>query len=198
MQTIQELSAELLNTRWAPAYRERMIHNIPEASVVDRETFIVEACKGKHVLNLGCNGTDGESLLHKQIKTVATSVWGVDKSHSDFDCDLDSRPEQLLDIFDPTLITAGEILEHLGNPGNFLKVLRQFKRPVIITVPNAFSSSSMKLMHEGIENVNIDHVAWYSWRTLTTLVKRYGFAVTEFHWYKGRARFAEGLIMRVE
>jgi len=199
MKTIQALAAELLNTRWTPEYRERMIHEIPEASIVDRETFIVDSCKGEGVLNLGSNGTDGESQLHQQIKAVAESIYGVDKSKSDFDCDLDENPESMLMSFmAPTLIVAGEILEHLGNPGNLLKTLRRFNCPVIITVPNAFSSSSMKLMHEGIENVNIDHVAWYSWRTLKTLVERYGFSVKRFHWYKGRARIAEGLIMVVE
>src|SRR5689334_9004096 len=121
--TLDDLAVECLNTRWSPEYRERMIHSIPDAPVVDREAYIVKACKGKRILNLGSNGTDGESLLHKSIKAVALSSVGVDREKSDWDCDLDSTPQDLLAItcdpirarpFHPDLIVVGEILEHLG------------------------------------------------------------------------------------
>jgi len=206
--TIAELASDCLSSRWTPEYRERMIHKIPDAPVVDREAFIVKACKGKKVLNLGSNGTDSESILHKAIKEVAHVAVGVDRTNSDFNCDLDEQAVGLWTFLasddngfqprKPNLIIAGEILEHLGNPGNLLKTLRGFQCPVIITVPNAFANGSHRLMEEGFENVNKDHVAWYSYRTLKTLVERYGFSVSEFCWYKGRVRFAEGLIMRVE
>jgi hypothetical protein len=53
-------------------------------------------------------------------------------------------------------------------------------------------------MEAGTENVNVDHVAWYSWRTLKTLLDRYGYPIREFYWYKGRPRFAEGIIVVTE
>jgi len=53
-------------------------------------------------------------------------------------------------------------------------------------------------MRGGIENVNRDHVAYYSYWTLHELVTRYGFEITEWHWYNGRPLFAEGLIFWVK
>jgi hypothetical protein len=49
-------------------------------------------------------------------------------------------------------------------------------------------------IERNIEHVNGEHVAWYSWYTLTNLVKRHGFTVDEWYWYKGDPGTAEGLI----
>lgn len=95
-------------------------------------------------------------------------------------------------------VLCGEVLEHLANPGRLMEQLKDYGLPVIITVPNARSESGrMLLVKKGIENVNCDHVAWYSYRTLRTLVERYGFTVDEFYWYNGKPLTAEGLIFVV-
>jgi hypothetical protein len=49
-----------------------------------------------------------------------------------------------------------------------------------------------------MENVNIDHVAWYSPRTLRTLLERARWNITEFAWYGGDPGVAEGLIAVAE
>jgi hypothetical protein len=49
-----------------------------------------------------------------------------------------------------------------------------------------------------VENVNKDHGAWYSWKTLTTLLERHGFTIREFYWYGGDGPTAQGLIMVVD
>lgn len=175
-------------------YLDRMLHQIPDAVVVDRARFIVAKCNGRRVLNLG----SASGQLHYLIKQVATGVVGVDRvKGSDVVCDLDENPNRLLEIVPPEIVVCGEIIEHLANPGNLLKTLRKFACPVLITVPNAFSSASAKHLQGGYENVNLGHVAWYSWRTLKTLVERYKFAVKEFHYYGGIPRTSEGLIMVV-
>ena len=92
------------------------------------------------------------------------------------------------------LIVAGEIIEHLANPGNLLKVLRQISCPLLITVPNAFSSAAAGHLSAGTENVNKAHVSWYSYTTLLTLTMRYNYSLKEFYWYSGKPLFAEGLI----
>ena len=51
---------------------------------------------------------------------------------------------------------------------------------------------------QGMENVNIDHVAWYSYTTLTTLLKREGWIPEVHAWYKGEPYFSEGLIVVTE
>lgn len=188
-----------------PEYIQKMMHKVPEAECVkDREAFIIERCKGKSVLNLGC----ASGSLHGKIKAVAARVYGVDKNQPcDLQQDLDS-----IEYIDPywesattnvmeravfDIAVAGEILEHLSNPGNFLRCLKDMNCPVIITVPNAFCHPGKRWIDVGYEHVNPDHVAWYSWHTLKVLVERCGFTVREFYWYRGKPLTAEGLIFVV-
>lgn len=70
---------------------------------------------------------------------------------------------------------------------------------LIITVPNAMSSHLMPMaVRTGFECVNRDHVAWYSYRTLRTLIERCGFELMEFYWYGGQPITAEGIIFVVK
>jgi hypothetical protein len=182
--TLEELRSECEN-----AYERKMLHEVPTAPSVDRFDFVRERAKGKKVLSLGHSGT-----MADLVDVIALEVVGVDKAggRGVFEIDLEN-PEGLLIIEDSfDLILCGEILEHLGNPGNLLATLRDYFKdtPVLVTVPNAGGS----IYRGGKENVNVDHVAWYSYRTLKTLVERYGYEVSEFFWYNGPPFTAEGLI----
>ncbi len=182
-------------------YIDKMMHAIPDAPVVkDRADFIVERCKGKRVLNLGC----ASGGLHQRIKAVAAFLIGVDRvlGTADIQVDLDFQPHMLYtdyhkDWLSPELIVAGEILEHLANPGLVLTACRRHQCPMLITVPNAFHSAGLRWMKDGYEQVNPDHVAWYSYRTMKTLVERYSFTIQEFYWYNGKPLTAEGMIFVV-
>lgn len=177
-------------------YIQKMMHKVPEAECVkDREAFIIERCKGKRVLNLGC----ASGTLHGKIKAVAASVYGIDKQKPcDAIIDLD-----WIDHYDQQhwpeaeLVVMGEILEHLSNPGQLLRLLKRNEQTVLITVPNAFCHPGKRWIDVGYEHVNPDHVAWYSWHTLKVLVERCGFTVREFYWYRGKPLTAEGLIFVV-
>jgi len=213
--SIDDLRSQLgarLQTPSTAAYAEKMLHQIPEAAVVDREQFILEHCTGKRVLEFGASGP-----LHNAILKVAARVYGVDRVPGDhvIAFDLDDVTMQCLppttDGHDPytfdhvpypetiefDVVVCGEILEHLANPGWFLTRLhKQFSSvPTIITVPNAFSDVARKHLANGTENVNRDHVCWYSFRTLKTLLGRAGYSDFSFAWYKGEPLTAEGLVV---
>ena len=186
----------------SPEYVAKMMHRVPEAGVVDRAKFILERCKGKVVLDIGASGP-----MHEQIAAAARDCFGIDRPGAsdvtgvvgiDLDEPHDLSPE-LYEWEHVELVVCGEVLEHLSNPGRFLNGLRRNypNAPVIITVPNAFSTAGQRHMEDGIENVNIDHVNWYSWRTMKTLLDRCGYVVEEFHWYGGEPYTAEGLIFLV-
>jgi 2-polyprenyl-3-methyl-5-hydroxy-6-metoxy-1,4-benzoquinol methylase len=88
----------------------------------------------------------------------------------------------------PEVIVAGEILEHLSNPGLFLqgisKLMTHAKCTLIVTVPNAFSIRHFaSLMLRKTELVNPDHTAYYSFKTLSELINRHAFQVREFYNY---------------
>ena len=167
-------------------YDERMFHRIPDAPSVTRHEFIRSECIGKRVLDIGGSGT-----LAELIKGVAKSYANVDKVDATYCINLDREPVPVIDV---DLIVCGEVIEHLSNPGFFLDGLREYRVPFIFTVPNAFCSIGAKWTMKGIENVNSDHVAYYSYYTFSNLIKRHGFSVDKFLWYNGSPGTAEGLI----
>jgi hypothetical protein len=199
--TIDDLRSQL-GARAVPAlsdaYAAKMLHQIPAAPVVDRETFILEHCEGKRVLEFGASGP-----LHEAIMKAASAYAGVDRQDgpSVVGFDLDDVTQQTLpDPVSPEVVVCGELIEHLSNPGWFLtRLRRQFAGiPTIITVPNAFSRAAQAQLAKGIENVNIDHTCWFSFRTLKTLLGRAGYTDFSFAWYKGQPLTAEGLVVLCE
>lgn len=199
-----------------PVYAAKMLHAVPDAQVVDRKAFILEWCKGRVVLDVGATGP-----LHDAIVKVASRVYGIirpgwfsqsepyftgDKDVVAFDLD-DIRADELPKFpwphptDDPPvdLVVCGELLEHLSNPGWFLKRLRAaYRCETIITVPNAFAEAGRGQLKRGIEVVNRDHVAWYSYKTLSVLLERHGYDIKGFWWYNGQPYTAEGLIVVTE
>jgi hypothetical protein len=180
-------------------WREKMLHAIPETESVERVPFLVERCQGRVVLNLGSASGD----LHDKLAKAADRIYALDKEPTNqpttaiFNLDSVNGSDKLPFCDLPIdLIVAGELFEHLANPGWLLQRLSiNFpSAEVVITVPNYQSAGGGKYIRQGIECVNRDHVAWYSWRTLLTLVERYGYVCREWRWYNGEPRTAEGLI----
>lgn len=203
--SIEELRSQLGGS--APkqvdeAYKKKQLHEIPEAKTLDRPKFVLAKTAGKTVLEFGASGP-----MQKVVQENAKFYLGVDLEDGDhivgFDLDDVSKQNlpgsELDEVGGPEIIFCGEILEHLSNPGWFLtRLKKQYPNvPVLITVPNAAASGN-KYLVQGIENVNIDHVAWYSWRTIKTLLNRAGYEIKEFYWYNGKPGFAEGLIVVTE
>lgn len=198
--TIDDLRSQLGKPTKAvdPAYAAKMLHPFPSGAIVNREAFILERATGKRVLEFGASGD-----LHAKLTEVA-KVSGVDRHDAPgvTGFDLDDICWSVLPYGETPvdLIVCGETLEHLANPGYFLQRVKQQWPgvPMIVTVPNALSSIAQKHLAQGLENVNIDHVAWYSPRTLKTLLERVGFSITAFAYYNGDGPKAEGLIAVVE
>lgn len=184
-----------------PEYAAKMLHPIPDVPVVMRGQWIVEQCRGKVVVNFGSDS----GSLHGRIKEVASTAFGVDKSgNPDLRIDLDDDFYSLYHMPAANIYVVGEIIEHLISPGAFLKRLRWIMRhegaegcEAIITVPNGMSSMVSYHAMRGMENVNSDHVAWYSYHTLKVLIEKCGFELKEFYWYNGKPVIAEGLIFVV-
>lgn len=198
--TIEDLRSQLGASRSPEAertYASKMLHPVPEASVVDRSAFILENCVGKRVLEFGASGP-----MHEAIVNAAADVFGVDRAESSgvvaFNLDDVSQPD--LPMYEADVIVCGELLEHLSNPGWFLtRLKKQYgDLPTIFTVPNAFSAAAHGHITRGVENVNVDHVAWYSFRTLKTLLERHGYGGYRFAWYGGKPLLAEGIVVLCE
>jgi len=100
------------------------------------------------------------------------------------------------DVVVPEVIVAAEILEHLTSPGLALSNLRRCfgVARLVVTVPNAFASIRLPKLRRGIEEVNPDHVAWYSPQTLTALLDRHGWTVRRLFAYRGKGLQAPGIV----
>lgn len=182
-------------------------HHLPlSAAIVDREGYLLSKCRGKRVLHLGCVDSGlmdsklwQKSLLHYKLTNVAGFLVGVDS-------DVDGiRRLQTLGVGDVNMawnveeidrlpydspldvILAGEIIEHTSSPGLFLQSMRglieRTGAEMILTTPNAFGFTYLWRILCREELVHPDHNFYFSYTTLSTLLKKCGYQVIEFYWY---------------
>lgn len=177
-------------------YVEKMIHKVPAAPVFQRHEYLIKAATNKRILDIGASGP-----MSERLQDVAAWYRGCDitpqETDNFFQIDLDKANELPVKP-DIDLIIAGEVIEHLSNAGHFLDLLYPCGAQVILTTPNAYSVAGIANMKRGIESVNREHVAWYSYHTLKVLVERHGFKILLWAWYNGKPLTAEGLIFHME
>ncbi len=176
--------------------------------MIQRTDYIVDACAGRTVLHLGCADMpytrvrleDG-TLLYALVGRVAARQYGLDLSTEGIEilrqagyADLAVSDVHHLTVQNPLagqrfdVILAGEIIEHLSNPGLFLESLKPLLRDsptrLILTTINAYCAYRFfysLVMRD--ESVHPDHVCYYSRKTLTTLLARHGYDVQQVCFY---------------
>lgn len=178
-------------------------------NIVQRLALIEDLCVGKKVLHLGCTNhpytreaIDYDMLLHFKLEKIASGLYGFDYdqeginallehgSRNIFRADLEKLGDvDLVETFD--IIVAGEMIEHLNNPGLFLNGIKRFMKSdtiLLITTINAYCG--FRFLQYGLrgksgvnEPVHPDHVAYYSYSTLRLLLERHELHVEEFLFY---------------
>ncbi|MCB4360181.1 class I SAM-dependent methyltransferase [Quatrionicoccus australiensis] len=166
--------------------------------LVDRESRIRELCRGKKVLDIGCcahgefAGRGSNNFLHGEIAKIASELVGLDndrdsvaemvKQGFNVICgDAENLEATGLSGFD--VIVAGEIIEHLSNPGMFIDGAYKLLSPggyFLVTVPNAWSFTRLKQLRKGIDDslwTHDQHTCWYSKATVQALLKRFDFVI---------------------
>ena len=145
-----------------------------------RDKWIIALIKGKDVLDIGSAADTGENLdLWNVVKANAATAIGIDVIKTD-DPDIvvgDMENHDFGKKFD--VIVAGDVIEHLNNPGLFLaNVARHLKDDgkLIITTPNAKWWTVVMRPH-------FDHTAWYDVFTLRVILDRHFFQVDDFSFY---------------
>ena len=182
--------------RLSPEYWAKQMHKVPSVPSVERVPWLCARLTGRTILHIGCVGP-----LHEALLKTCKRAYGIDQEaarypdYSRLDVEKMGCPLPQCDGVEVVLL--GEVLEHLVNPGALLQKVREGYAgcEVICSVPNAFSRAGMRWMERGFENINADHVAWYSYWTLKRLLEKCGYIPGEFFWYSGPPLFAEGLIM---
>jgi SAM-dependent methyltransferase len=177
--------------------------------LVQRLDLIKRVSAGQRVLHLGCTNwpytleaMEAGTLLHKDLAEVSSELYGFDFDQEGIDvlaakgfdnlfqADVEKLGEVALDKkFD--VIIAGEMIEHLNNPGRFLEGIKRFmnsETKLVLTTINAYSGMrffvyGLRGRGGSLEPVHPDHVAYYSYSTLKLLLERHGFNVAEFMFY---------------
>lgn len=164
-----------------------------------REQAILPYITGKKVLDIGSIGQSDEYRLWDFLSRHCASLTGIDLpgakdtaarlfalqkaslGHAGDQRIVYGNMEscELKEIFD--IVVAGDVIEHVNNPGLFLDNIRRHLRSdgkLIITTPNAkWPTVFLK--------PNPTHVLWHDRYTVATLLERHHFQITRFEYYAG-------------
>jgi 2-polyprenyl-3-methyl-5-hydroxy-6-metoxy-1,4-benzoquinol methylase len=148
---------------------------------------------------------DQENWLHKHLVDEFETVVGVDiltdgireMRQAGYTVRYADVTSMQLDVRADTVV-AGELIEHVANPGNMLERVREHLKPdgsLVLSTPNPWAVVQLKRRVFGTESVNEEHVAWYGPRTLETLLNRHGFTIEKLRTtrrdHKGLQRVAQ-------
>ncbi len=184
-------------------------HSLSDVEVISgRHPFIVDRCRGKVVLHVGCVDSgllearlnDGE-LLHQKLSGECAELWGcdIDKSGVEFLTKNGYSNVFFLDLEDEVsvarmfqgkefdVVVFSEVAEHLSNPGKVLILLGRHcvadDGILLFSVPNAFSAHSIWQMINNVEYVHPDHNYYFSHVTALNILRKNGFKMTELYSY---------------
>jgi SAM-dependent methyltransferase len=188
--------------------RSSFSHFIGHSPVVDRIDYLLKLAAGKRVIHVGFVDVgltkvkiDRTTWLHGRLAEVALELVGIDANDQGVrdaqvagftayaaDCQRAAEVEAL-ELQPADVVIAGELIEHLSCPGAFLDAMRVLLRNrglLVLTTPNAsaLTNFAAALVHHEI--VSSDHVAWYSRRTIETLLIRHGWQVSDFAYYAAK------------
>ena len=178
-----------------------MVHTLPKARYVSRIDYLAERAAGRRVIHVGFVDAGFQEMqeatgtwLHQHLADQATELVGIDIDEvgvevaraAGFDAHQadcrDAHAVAALDLEPADVVIAGEIIEHLDDPGSFLSLLHQLVRPggeLVLTTPNASGLVNGFAAMAGAEVNHPDHVVLFSWRTLTNLAARHGWKHVE-------------------
>jgi SAM-dependent methyltransferase len=172
--------------------------------ISDRWDVIKELVVGRSVLDLGCvdheaSRSEDEHWLHRKIAGEALETLGVDRAEEEvkrlqaLGYQVVQGDVEKLDLgrrFD--VVVAGNIIEHLSNPGLLLESVKKHLKPdglFVLTTDNCYGLRSLKAVAflDGIRP-NQEHTVTFEEEVLRQLLRRHGFEVLDFYYYNGPYR----------
>ncbi len=160
----------------------------------DKEALIAALVpEGSTVLDVGFwgqgTGPDSPRWVHALLGKRAKELWGIDLEYDE--ARLPGPPARYARMsaesfsldkrFD--VIFAGDLIEHLPNPGLFLDACRAHLAEggtLVLTTPNAFNLFNMaEKLTKDEPTVNHDHTCYYNHKTLAHLLDKREWVVAE-------------------
>lgn len=157
--------------------------------------------EGKKLLDIGCIGHNFEerrslgTFYIEDFQEKATSAKGIDILEDDvkraqslgFNVEVGDA-ESFVDGEKYDVIFAGELIEHLSNPGAFLRCAYENLKDdgvLILSTPNTFSFSRiLRCVTRGTNEPppNTEHTCYFTPQTMAQLVSRWGFQIARLYY----------------
>jgi hypothetical protein len=197
-----KIEPEVLKYLRGEAFKTSLFVDIGKSKhkITSREAAITEMINNKNVIHIGCSDhipvikqkISNNTWLHKLITDNAKNCVGIDidkdsiefirketEYHNVFQGDILSDNFEAINNKKWDYVVFGEIVEHLDNPVNFLKVFKErYGHRVdkfIITVPSIYNIHQFKNMMNYIEIINSDHRFWFTPYTITKVLVSAGY-----------------------
>jgi SAM-dependent methyltransferase len=181
------------------------LHALPKAPLVDRVPHLVDLARNRRVVHVGFvdagfreTQDKAGAWLHAHLAGVASHLVGLDVDEHGVkqavaegyeayrvDC-RDAEAIAALGLEPADLVIAGEVIEHLDDPGGFLEGLQSLVGPggeLVITTPNAYGLFNVLASLTRHEINHPDHVVMFTWQTLTNMAGRHGWTPVATHVY---------------
>lgn len=167
--------------------------------VENRVEWIARQVKNKEVLDVGACSTGCTFELHSAIKKEAKNILGIDINKEGikkmrelgFNVIYGDAEHYVSDKkFD--VVLAGDVIEHLSNPGLFLNCVRKNLKKggkLILTTTNTRHPNEWLTM----KAYRPDHVQLYNAPTMGNLLRRYGFNA-KIHYLESKPKTLRGKI----
>lgn len=176
---------------------ERIITHHPRI-----ELILDEVEEGDAVLDIGCvqhtaekEESGDEHWLHGELCDVTDDVLGLDYLDEEVEklnergYDVVSANAEAFELdqrFD--VVTAGELIEHLANPGLFMDRVHEHLAAdgkFVLTTPNPwYVRRFVEAFLMGEVAVNPEHTCWFDKKTLDETLTRAGFELETFRYVK--------------
>lgn len=185
--------------------QHEMAHKLPHAELVDRFAYLRDLCAGRRVVHvgfvdLGCQQLNQRSgvWLHEHLAETARELVGIDldaagvadavgRGYEAYAIDArDGAAVAAAGIAPADVVVAGEVIEHLDDPGSFLHGMHHLVAPggvLVVTTPNASGLVNSFSVLANLEVNHPDHVLMFTCRTLDAMLVRQGWAPFEHRVY---------------
>lgn len=174
--------------------------------IPNRVTFLTHLVKDKSVIHLGCldhlplidDKIKRGQWLHKELTQSAKKCIGLDIDKDAYEYVKNKYGVTNIRLSDFTSVKLdeiisnqwdyailGELLEHIDNPVSFLSAIKNnyagIVRSLVITVPNAWTQTTIRMAMKSKEIINSDHRYWFTPYTLAKVIVRAGMIPSDIY-----------------
>jgi hypothetical protein len=189
--------------------------------IISREAAIIDLIRDQNIIHIGCSDhipvinqkISNNTWLHKLITDNAKNCIGIDIDKESID--FIRKETEYRNVFHGDILTDnfeminesnwdyvvfGEIIEHLDNPVNFLKVFKERYgnriNKFIITVPSIYNLHQFKNMMNYLEIINSDHRFWFTPYTIAKVLVSAGYNPEKINYANLQSLGIKELIIR--